>query len=187
MGIEEGIREKFAGFSREDFNKIPEIEAYNAYYKNFGKSYHVRGQVESIAKGKSLPNIFPLLTAMFTAEVNSMLLTAGHAIDALSLPVQITIGDGTETYTSINGSSVKTVEKGDMIMSDQEGVISSIVNGPDARTKITPDTTSALFAVYAPAAIEAKAILDHLEDIQNNIRAFSPDAVTQLIKVYEAR
>jgi DNA/RNA-binding domain of Phe-tRNA-synthetase-like protein len=185
MEVENKVREQFGGFSRDQLNGIPIIESYNAYYKNFEKSYHVRAQVESIAKGKSLPNIFPLLTAMFTAEINSMLLTAGHDLDALELPVEINIGKGGETYTGINGS-IKTVEKNDMMMSDRDGIISSIINGPDARTKITPATTAVLFAVYAPASVEAKVIAAHLEDIRNNIRAFSPDAKTTLMKVYEA-
>jgi DNA/RNA-binding domain of Phe-tRNA-synthetase-like protein len=184
--VENELREKFAGCSRDDFNKIPTIAAYNEYYKNFGKTYHVRPQVESIAKGKSLPKISALLSVMFAAEVKNMLLTAGHDFDSLQLPIHIKVAEGGEEYIAMNGSA-KKVEKGDMFMEDGEAIVSSIIQGPDARTKITADTTDALFAIYAPAGIEGEAIVAHLTDIQNAIKSFSSAAKTELLEVFEAK
>src|SRR5688500_4543235 len=63
---------------------LPIIEAYNAYYRKFEKSYHVRMQLESIVfKGKSLPGVAALVEAMFMAEIDDLLLTAGHDLDSL--------------------------------------------------------------------------------------------------------
>jgi hypothetical protein len=41
----------------------------------------------------------------------------------------------------------RRVEAGDMMMADGQGVISSILYGPDRRTRITADTRQAIFAV----------------------------------------
>ena len=76
--LETALREQFQGFSRENINALPVIKSYNNYYKNFGKSYHVRNQLESVINGKSLSSQSAVLTAMFMAEVKNMLLTAGH-------------------------------------------------------------------------------------------------------------
>ena len=62
--------------------------------------------------------------------------------------------------------------------------MSSVVYGPDSRTRIKPATRRALFTVYAPEGIGQEAVLGHLRDIQDNVAAFAPDAVTDLLEVY---
>ena len=65
----------------------PVLQAYDAYYRQFKKTYHVQLQLESILfKGKSIPSVAALVEAMFMAEMNDLLLTAGHDLDALHLP-----------------------------------------------------------------------------------------------------
>jgi DNA/RNA-binding domain of Phe-tRNA-synthetase-like protein len=183
--VETLIREQFKGFSRESLNALPIISSYNAYYKNFGKTYHVRAQVESIVNGKSLSSSSAVVTAMFIAEVKNMLLTAGHDYGTLDLPIRIATGAGTESFIDIRGAQ-KTVLAGDMMMADGKGVISSIVNGPDGRTKLTASVRDVLFAVYAPSAVSAEIVRSHLIDIETYVKAFSPDATTQFLEVFEA-
>jgi DNA/RNA-binding domain of Phe-tRNA-synthetase-like protein len=73
------LRERYRGFTRQDFLSLPVMAAYAQYYKRFDKTYHVLLQVESIVlKGKPLPNVSPLVDANFMAEVDTLVLTAGH-------------------------------------------------------------------------------------------------------------
>lgn len=121
----------------ETFSTIP---AYAAYYRQFRKTYHVQGQLESIAfRGKSIPNVAALVEAMFMAEVKNLLLTAGHDFDRLDLPVTLSVAGGSERYTLLRGQE-QALKAGDMFMSDRSGVISSIVYGPDRRTQIRAKT-----------------------------------------------
>lgn len=78
------------------------------------------------------------------------------------------------------------MKPGDMMISDARGVISSIVYGPDQRTRITPETTRVLLTVYAPPGIDAEAVHAHLEDIRTNVLIVSPDARTELLEVLRA-
>jgi DNA/RNA-binding domain of Phe-tRNA-synthetase-like protein len=183
--VENTVREQYKGFSREDLNEIPTIKSYNSYYKNFGKTYHVRAQVESIVNGKPLSSGSAVLTAMFMAEVKNMLLTAGHDCYRLEFPVLITVGTGSETFTDIRGA-VKSAVDGDMLMRDGEGVISSILLGPDGRTKLTPSVREVLFAVYAPSDVDKAVVHSHLKDIETYVKAFSPDSKTEFLAVFEA-
>jgi hypothetical protein len=73
-----------------------------------------------------------------------------------------------------------------MIMRDSAGIISSVVLGPDNRTQITPATTSALFAVYAPPGIVEDTVRAHLEAIARNVRLVSPEAETLAMTVVTA-
>jgi hypothetical protein len=73
-----------------------------------------------------------------------------------------------------------------MMMVDGQGIISSVLHGPDLRTRITPDTREVLFAVYAPAGIREAAVRDHLEDIRANVLLVAPEAETELLATLPA-
>jgi DNA/RNA-binding domain of Phe-tRNA-synthetase-like protein len=71
-----------------------------------------------------------------------------------------------------------------MLIADQNGVISSIIYGPDQRTQISTATQNVFFAVYAPAGIDEQTVMNHLEDIRNLVHIFSPHAAVQGMQVF---
>jgi len=168
-----GLKQSFP-----DLNILKEnivIKAYTAYYKVFKKTYHLVPQLESVIfNNKKIPAHIPLLQVVFMAELKNMLLTAVHDLDAVHYPVSIGLASGMEKYQLINGSEVIT-KNGDMFMSDQSGVISSIIYGPDLRTKVTPQTSKALIVVYAPDGIGAERVERHLDDMVSMMRLISDD------------
>ncbi|MDQ2691591.1 MAG: phenylalanine--tRNA ligase beta subunit-related protein, partial [Chloroflexota bacterium] len=163
----------------------PVLRAYNDYYRRFKKTYHIQLQLESIVlKGKSIPSVAALVEAMFMAEMQDMLLTAGHDLDVLRPPLSLDVATGSERYTLLRGEE-QTLKAGDMIISDQEGVISSIIYGPDRRTQITPETRNVLFTVYAPPGIGEQAVSAHLDHLKDNVMLFAPQAQVELSTVYK--
>ena len=172
--------------SKADLDALPVIQAYSRYYKLFRKNYHVKFQVESVAvKGKSLPNVAALVEAMFVAELKNMLLTAGHDADKLDGEITLGIASGNETYQLMSGAE-QMLKTEDMYISDGRGVISSIIHGPDRRTRITGKTSNALFTVYAPPGIEWEQVERHLQDIADLVGLFSPDMNVEQLAVCEA-
>ena len=73
-----------------------------------------------------------------------------------------------------------------MFIRDEEGVLSSIVYGPDWRTRITSQTQSVVFTVYAPAGITAGEVEAHLTDLETTVRLFSPGAAVEIREVLAA-
>jgi DNA/RNA-binding domain of Phe-tRNA-synthetase-like protein len=184
--LEADLRLRFAGQGRDDLRRLPVMPPYEAYYGSFKKTYHVLLQLESVAlKGKSLPGVAALVEAMFMAELENGLLTAGHDRAALQGPVRVNVAAGTETYTLLNGKD-EALKPGDMYMADDAGVISSILSGPDRRTRLVPGTHAALFAVYAPPGIGPEPVHRHLETIRDNVRIISPEAIVGGLEVYAA-
>lgn len=182
--LERELRARFR--DRAMLAALPTSEAYDAYLKRFKKTYHVQLQLESVAlKGKPIPSVAALVEAMFMAELKNQMLTAGHDLDAIRGTVKLGVATGDERYVMLNGQEQQT-KMGDMMMSDGQGVISSIVYGPDRRTRIQPTTRQALFTVYAVPGNEEDAVYRHLEDIRANILLFAPEAETQLLRVYSA-
>jgi DNA/RNA-binding domain of Phe-tRNA-synthetase-like protein len=178
------LRARFAGQERSQLETLPRLQAYDAYYKRFKKTYHVQLQLESIVfKGKSIPSVAALVEVMFMAEVKNMLLTAGHDLDTLQLPARLDVTKGDEIYTLLRGQP-QQVKAGDMMIVDGKGIISNIIYGPDQRTQILPETRNVIYTVYAPAGIEVSAVTQHLKDIEGYARIFAPQAKTELLQVF---
>lgn len=187
LELENNLRKNFTGLDRVELKNMEPLKTYNNYYKKFKKTYHVLLQLESIVfKNKSIPKVASLVEVMFIAELKNLLLTAGHDLDAIGLPIKLDVSNGGEKYTQISGQGKELIYN-DMMVSDSKGIISSIIYGPDKRTQIKPDTRNVLFVVYAPPGIEKFKVLQHLQDIQNYIHIIAPESEIKLLKVYECR
>ncbi|HTY77053.1 MAG TPA: phenylalanine--tRNA ligase beta subunit-related protein [Candidatus Bathyarchaeia archaeon] len=183
---EAALRERYQGFSRKDFLALPVMSAYERYYRRFNKTYHVQLQVESIVgKGKSLPNVSPLVDANFVAEVETLVLTAGHDAAKLEGPLSLDVSRDDDEMTQMNGVK-KAIRAGDMVMRDARGVCCSILYGQDSRSPISAGTSHALYVAYAPAGVGAEAVEAQLGRIEANIRPFSPRAVVEQHRLVQA-
>ena len=180
----EELRSAYCDLDRSRLQALPALQVYDGYYKRFKKTYHVQLQLESIVfKGKSIPGGAALVEAMFMAEIKNMLLTAGHDLDSLQLPIRLDVTRGDEVYTLLRGQP-QQVKPGDMIISDGQGIISNIIYGPDQRTQIQPGTRNVIYTTYAPAGITQPWVTRHLQDIERFVRMFSPQAKTELLQVF---
>jgi len=192
VALEDDLRARYAGYDRAAFKALPVLQAYNAYYRRFKKSYHVLLQLESVVlKGKPIPSVAALVETMFMAELDNQLLTAGHDLALVQGPPRVDVADGSETYVRINGQE-QTLKAGDMYIADASpdspwgGILSSIIYGPDRRTRITDQTHHVLFTVYAPSGIETETVHRHLQEIQSTVLLVAPKAQTALLNVYTA-
>jgi DNA/RNA-binding domain of Phe-tRNA-synthetase-like protein len=182
--LEKQLRQRFAGQDRPQIIQLPVLQAYDAYYRRFNKTYHVQLQLESILfKGKSIPSVAALVEAMFMAEVKDQMLTAGHDLETLQLPARLDVSQGGERYTLLRGQE-QELKPGDMFIADRAGIISSILYGPDQRTQIQPATRNVMFTVYAPPGIDEPALLNHLQEIQKNVLLISSAARTEMLQVF---
>jgi DNA/RNA-binding domain of Phe-tRNA-synthetase-like protein len=173
--LETDLRSRLGTADRETIRAIPPLPAYTAYYKRWGQRYHVAMQLESVAqKGKALPRVAALVEAMFVAELRNLLLTAGHDLDALELPVRLTTGSG-QSFAIPSGQET-TVKAGDMVIADASGrVLSAIVTGPSDVARIGPETTAALFYTYAAPGVDFGLVDAHLHQIERNVQLISPE------------
>lgn len=177
--LEERLREKYAGFTRNEFLELPVMEAYHRYYRNFGYTYHVLLQLESLAlKGKSLPNVSPLVDANFAAELDTLILTAGHDVAKLEGPIRIDVAGKGDVITQMNGQR-KEVPAGDMLMRDARGVTCTILRGQDSRSPISKATTRVLYVSYVPDGVEEDQVQAQLDTIERYMRLFSPDCIVE--------
>lgn len=181
--IESRLREKYSDFSREDFLALPVMEAYHRYYRKFGYTYHVLLQLESVAlKGKSLPNVSPLVDANFAAELETLILTAGHDVSQLEAPILIDMAREDDVITQMNGKR-KDVPVGDMLMRDAGGVACTILRGQDNRSPISIATTHVLYVAYVPDGVNEEQVRAQLDAMVKHVRLFAPNCVIEQFKI----
>lgn len=177
--IEADLRGRYKDFTRRDFLALPVMGEYDRYYSRFNKTYHVQLQLESIVlKGKRLPDVSPAVDANFMAEVETLILTAGHDSQKLHGPIVMDVSREGEQMTQMNGTS-KAIRSGDMIMRDADGICCSILYGQDARSPICPQTSRILYVAYAPPGVTADIVESHLRRIEENVRLFSADIAVE--------
>jgi DNA/RNA-binding domain of Phe-tRNA-synthetase-like protein len=183
---EAALRARYQGFTRQDFISLPIMAAYQRYYKRFDKTYHVLLQLESIVlKNKNLPDVTPLVDSNFTAEVDTLILTAGHDVVKLQGAITLDVSRAGDRITRMNGAP-KDMEAGDMIMRDSTGVVCSLIYGQDNVSPITRATTHALYVAYCPAGVPADAIESQLQRIEEHVRMFCPSAVVEQRQLFFA-
>jgi len=178
------IKTRYKAYERKTVSCSEPICHYVAYYKKFKKTYPVLLQLESILlKNKGIPNVGIPVEAMFLAEVNNQLLTAGHDLNQIDGDLTMNIAAGTENYRGISGKD-QQLTKNDLFLSDKSGILSSILNGPDYRTRITDATQNVMYFVYGVDGITKEQIRNHLENIRNYLMAAIPDIKIQTLEVY---
>ena len=178
------LRARLGGHDRAGLRALPALQPYASYYGRFGKTYHVLLQLESVAlKGKAMPRSPALVGAMVMAELTSGLLTAGHDLTALEGPVALEVATGQERYVLLSGQE-QELKAGDMMMADARGVLSSVLYGPDRRTRLTPETRAVLFAVYAPPGVGEPAVSRHLEGLRDAVRLVAHEAEVEAQEVH---
>ncbi|KYC44399.1 MAG: B3/4 domain protein [Candidatus Methanofastidiosum methylothiophilum] len=125
------------------------ITKYSTFFKKFGNKYPIEYQIKSIAEGKSFPSQYTVVESMFMAELKNMYLTAGHDLDLVEGELNTKIAKGDETYINISDKEMR-LKAGDIVTIDGTGIISSVLYGPDRRTRINEKTRNYLFFAYFP-------------------------------------
>jgi DNA/RNA-binding domain of Phe-tRNA-synthetase-like protein len=180
------VRARYTGLTRPDFSALPVMSAYVRYYKRFGKTYHVQLQLESIVlKGKRLPDVSPLVDANFMAEIDTLVLTAGHDAARLDGSLSLDVSRAGDQIVQMNGA-LKAMPEGDMVMRDGAGVCCSIIYGQDGRSPITPATSHVLYVAYGPPGVPAEAVEAQLRLVDEHVRLFAPAAVVEQRRVVSA-
>ena len=173
--VEGRLREKYTNFSRDDFLALSVMGVYHRYYRKFGYTYHVLLQLESVVfKGKSLPSVSPLVDANFAAELDTLILTAGHDVAQLRDPITIDVAREEDQITQMSGKQ-KDVPVGDMLMRDAQGVACTILRGQDNRSPISKATTHVLYVAYVPEGVTEEQVCAQLDAIEKYVLLFVPE------------
>lgn len=173
--VEARLRERFPG---NTIDVDPTAIAYASHFRRFGVRYPVVHQTKTIIAGRPIQSTSALAEVMFTAELDSLVLTSGHDLLALQDSLTVDIAGAGDTYTKISGKE-QVPRPGDMVVRDTQGIIASVVYGPDFRTRLQEDSAAALFGAWCPVGISTDVIEAHLATLAGLLRREWPGAAVE--------
>jgi len=177
--VEGRLRQRFPG---ETIDADPVARAYAQYFRPYGGRYPVVHQAKTVLAGRSIQSNSALVEAMFTAELDSLVLTSGHDLDALHFPLAVDVAVAGDAYTMLSGKD-RVLKARDMIVRDAEGIIASVAYGPDNRTHLRPDTDAALFGAWCPEGINPTIVESHLEKLATLLRQEWPASTVEPVQL----
>jgi DNA/RNA-binding domain of Phe-tRNA-synthetase-like protein len=177
--IEASLRARYPG---DAIDVDPVARAYAAHFRRYGGRYPVVHQVRSILSGRPIESPSALVTAMFAAEVDSLVLTSGHDPAALRGSLRVDVSADGDAYTKLSGKRQR-LRAGDMVVRDDEGIIASVVHGPDDRTRLRGDSAAAVYGAWCPAGVGAAAARAHLAALARLIRLEWPGAEVEAPRI----
>ena len=181
--LEKELRDIYSSLDRRSLKEKPVFKAYDDFYRSFKKTYHVQLQLESIVfKSKSIFSPSVLVACMFMAELKTGLLTAAHDMAAIEGSLTGEVAEGDETYTRLDGSQ-QQLKAGDFFIRDKVGILSSVIYGPDRRTKIEATTDQVLYTTYGPPGIFKEQIQDQLEVLEGYVKLFAPESNREILVI----
>jgi DNA/RNA-binding domain of Phe-tRNA-synthetase-like protein len=177
------LRKQYADLDRQSLRSDPVYAVYDAFYRKFRKTYHLQLQLESVVfKEKAIFSPSALVSAMFMAELKTGLLTAGHDVAALKPDLKADVATGDETFQRMSGEN-QQLKEGDLYIADHEGILSSIIYGPDQRSQIQNETDQVIYTTYRLPGISGQQVREQFEYLEYCLRLFAPDAEREMLLV----
>ncbi|MGH2405007.1 MAG: hypothetical protein ACRDGN_11155 [bacterium] len=180
--VEARLRERF---TLETIDADPVARAYAAHFRRHSTRYPVVHQARTILQGRSIESPSALVEAMFTAEVDSLVLTSGHDLESLAGSLRVDVAREGEVYAKLSLKE-QALWPGDMVVRDGSGIIACVLYGPDHRTRLRNETTAALFGAWCPVGLTAALVGDHLQALEGALRLEWPEAAIDPPRVLSA-
>ncbi len=180
--VETRLRERFP---EHTIDGTALATAYAGYFRRFGSRYPVVHQAKTIIGGRPIASGSALVEVMFTAELDSLVLTSGHELTSLEDPLHVDVARQGDTYMKLSGKQ-QALRAGDMVVRDAAGIIASVLYGPDHRTQIRDDTTAALFGAWCPQGIAPSTVEGHLLILAALLRREWPEAAVEAPQILRA-
>jgi DNA/RNA-binding domain of Phe-tRNA-synthetase-like protein len=176
---EQSVAAKLGGAPPES---LPQIAAWRDAFRAFGvKPREARSSVEALVRrtGSGLPRI-DRLTDMYNAvSVEHLIPLGGEDLDRYVGAPRLVCAVGDESFDTTADGEPVTVnpEVGEVVWRDDVGITCRRWNWRQCvRTRLTPETTNALFILDALAPITSDALQNAADDLDARLRALSPEA-----------
>lgn len=174
--VELRLRERSAGLDRAGLRALPPFDRYGEFYRQFGQTYHVLQQVESVGlKGKPIPRRSALVEAVFAEELEHGVLSAIHDAAFIGESLWADVATGGESMVTYAGTE-RSLRVDDMYIRDETGILSSVLDGPAIRARVEPTTERVVVCVYAPAGVGVELVDRHLDAVAANMHRISSQA-----------
>ncbi len=130
---------------------IHRIQAFDEFFAANGFRSPLGQQFEMVRR-KGLPSGSALVQALLLAEMSTGLLMGAQDADAIQGELVYDLACTGEAFRGMRGTV--QCREGEIVLRDAEGIIASLFQGPDHRTRLAKVTKNVIFFVFAVPGID---------------------------------
>lgn len=133
------------------------IQSYELFFLLNGHVCPLTSQFDhAVAKG--LPNIFPAIDLLLAVELGYGVLAGIQDLAKTRGVLRFEVAEEGESFEGMRFPA--KCRKGEIVVRDDDGVVASLFQGPDKRTKLQPTSTDLLVLVFAAPTTLLQATTD---------------------------
>jgi len=151
------------GNGSQTSNVLHRINAFDTFFAENGFRSPLGPQFEMV-RSKGLPSGSALVQALLMAEMSAGLLMGAQDAAAIQGGLVYDLAVDGETFKGMR--SMVRCREGEIVLRDAEGIIASLFQGPDHRTRLTKATKDVIFFVFAVPGIDTEQIQEGLDTIR---------------------
>jgi DNA/RNA-binding domain of Phe-tRNA-synthetase-like protein len=155
----------------------PRMQAFERFFVENGFKSPLSAQFAQIQR-KGLPPAGPMVQALLLAETRTGLLMGAQDAAAIRGELIYDLAQPGEIFAGMR-SEVRCREN-EIILRDHEGIIASLLQGPDNRTRLTKNTSDVVFFIFSVPAISATDLQEGAELVCSILRDSCEDCQFQV-------
>jgi DNA/RNA-binding domain of Phe-tRNA-synthetase-like protein len=155
---------------QQDSPVLSRIQAFDKFFIENGFHSPLGPQFEMV-RSKGLPSGNPLVKALLLAEMSTGLLMGAQDAAAIQGELVYDLTNAGESFKGMRGTV--QCREGEIILRDAEGIIASLFQGPDHRTRLAKGTKDVIFFVFAVPGVDLEQIQEGLDTILDIFKAAS--------------
>jgi DNA/RNA-binding domain of Phe-tRNA-synthetase-like protein len=136
------------------------IGLYDQFFKEWGYPCPLPDHLKrTVEMGFPIVNLY--IDAHIIAEMNHAILMAIQDLDRFHGSWRLDLSQEGETFQGVSGRMIRCKE-GEIVLRDDEGIVCSLFQGPDSKTKIDEITKNIVVYVFTAPGIEEEHVSDGL-------------------------
>jgi DNA/RNA-binding domain of Phe-tRNA-synthetase-like protein len=160
--------QRSASLSDPEPSVIRRIQAFESFFTQNGFRSPLADQLKHIQE-KGLPGGSPLVKALLLSEMSSGLLMGEQDAAAIRGPLVCDLAEEGETFRGMRAEVL--CRKGEIVLRDSEGIIATLFQGPDHRTRLNKDTKDVAFFIFSVPGISDGDVKEGMEMVDNLFNA----------------
>ncbi|HEY2914033.1 MAG TPA: phenylalanine--tRNA ligase beta subunit-related protein [Candidatus Angelobacter sp.] len=161
---------------QHDSRVLSHIQAFDKFFTENGFRSPLGPQFEMV-RSKGLPSRSALVKALLLAEMSTGLLMGAQDAAAIQGELVYDLASAGETFKGMRGTV--QCREGEIVLRDAEGIIASLFQGPDHRTRLAKATRDVIFFVFAVPGINTEQIREGTDTIRELFKTSAVDLTAQ--------
>jgi len=156
--------QRSVSFSNLGPSVMRRIQAFESFFTQNGFRSPLGDQLKHVQE-KGLPGGSPLVQALLLSEMSTGLLMGAQDAAAIRGPLVCDLAEEGEAFKGMRAEVL--CRKGEIVLRDSEGIIASLFQGPDRRTRLNKDTKDIVFFVFSVPGMGAVDVQEGMEAVCN--------------------